>query len=105
MNLLTYTATLLVSKQDENQAIQWHKDLYNEGKTNVMITGFTDVYSELKKSGYPVYRLEPTIPLIKVAYKQLKSKYALNKAQYSQIAVEILSFADNKNDIEYYYSN
>ena len=70
-----------------------------------MITGFSDVYSELKKEGYPVYRLEPTIPLIKVAYKQLKSKYALNKAQYSQIAVEILSFSDNKNDIEYYYSN
>ena len=94
------------SKQtNENQAIQWHKDLYNEGKTDVMITGFSDVYSELKKEGYPVYRLEPTIPLIKVAYKQLKSKYALNKAQYSQIAVEILSFADNKNDIEYYYSN
>ena len=92
-------------QRNENQAIQWHKDLYNQGKTDVMITGFSDVYSELKKEGYPVYRLEPTIPLIKVAYKQLKSKYALNKAQYSQIAVEILSFSDNKNDIEYYYSN
>lgn len=89
----------------EKETIHWHEELYNQGKTNVMITGFTDVYSELKKKGYPVYRLEPTIPLIKVAYKQLKSRYALNKAQYSQIAVEILSFTDNKNDIEYYYSN
>lgn len=89
----------------EKETIHWHEELYNQGKTNVMITGFTDVYSELKKKGYPVYRLEPTIPLIKVAYRQLKSRYALNKAQYSQIAVEILSFTDNKNDIEYYYSN
>lgn len=94
------------SKQtNEVQAIQWHEDLYNQGKTDVMITGFTDVYNNLKKKGYPVYRLEPTIPLIKVAYKQLKSRYDLNKAQYSQIAVEIISFSDNKNDIEYYYSN
>lgn len=94
------------SKQtNEVQAIQWHEDLYNQGKTDVMITGFTDVYNTLKKKGYPVYRLEPTIPLIKVAYKQLKSRYDLNKAQYSQIAVEIISFSDNKNDIEYYYSN
>lgn len=94
------------SKQtNESQSIQWHEDLYNQGKTDVMITGFTDVYNKLKKNGYPVYRLEPTIPLIKVAYKQLKSKYDLNKAQYSQIAVEIISFSDNKNDIEYYYSN
>ena len=90
---------------NEAQAIMWHEELYNQGKTDVMITGFSDVYSELKKKGYPVYRLEPTIPLIKVAYKELKSKYALNKAQYSQIAVEIISFTDNKNDIEYYNSN
>ena len=89
---------------NESEYIKWHEDLYKENKTDVMITGFTDVYNELKKKGYPVYRLEPTIPLIKVCYKHLKSKYALSMAQYSQIAVEILSLSD-KNDIEYYYSN
>lgn len=93
------------NQTDEDEYIRWHMKLFEEGKTNVMITGFTDVYNELNKKKYPVFRLEPTIPLIKACYKQLKSHYALTKAQYSQIAVEILSFTDNKNDIEYYYSN
>lgn len=90
---------------NENDYIDWHIELFNQGKTKVMITGYGNVYNELKKKGYPVFRLEPTIPLIKVCYKQLKSKYDLSKAKYSQIAVEILSFDNNKNDTEYYYSN
>lgn len=89
----------------EDECTLWHKHLFEEGKTNVMITGYANVYDELKKEGYPVFRLEATIPLIKVAYRQLKSKYALSKAQYSQIAVEIFSFTHNNDDIEYYYSN
>ena len=94
------------SKQmDESEYIDWHIKLFESGKTNVMVTGFTDVYNQLKKKGYPVFRLEPTIPLIKTCYKQLKSKYALSKAQYSQIAVQILSFNNNENNIECYYSN
>ncbi|MEG1312051.1 MAG: transcriptional regulator [Romboutsia sp.] len=93
------------NQTDESEYIDWHIKLFEDGNTNVMITGFTDVYNKLKKKGYPVFRLEPTIPLIKACYKDLKSKHALSKAQYSQIAVQILTFTNNENSIEYYYSN
>lgn len=90
---------------DEQDCINWHIELYESNKTNVMITGYGAVYNELKKKGYPVFRLEPTIPLIKVCYRELKDKYALSKAQYSQIAVEILNFYDEKDSRDSYYSN
>ena len=90
---------------DEMEYAKWHIDLYRKNKIDVMLTGFANVYNELKKDGYPVFRLEATRPLIKVCYEKIKSKYALNKAQNSQIGVEILSLIDYKGSNDNYYSN
>lgn len=90
---------------DEMEYVNWHINLFKEKKIDVMFTGFGAVYNELKKKGYPVFRLEATRPQIKVCYEKLKSEYALNKAQYSQIAVEILNLTDYKGNKENYYSN
>lgn len=90
---------------DEMEYAKWHIKLYKENKIDVMFTGFAGVYNELKKQGYPVFRLEATRPLIKVCYENVKTSYALNKAQSSQIAVEILHLVDYKGSKENYYSN
>ncbi|MGL4913975.1 MAG: transcriptional regulator [Romboutsia sp.] len=93
------------SKIDEMEYAKWHIDLFNDNKIDAMLTGFAGVYNELKKEGYPVFRLEATRPLIKVCYDKIKSKYALNRAQHSQIGVEILSLIDYKGSNDNYYSN
>lgn len=90
---------------DEAEYTKWHIELFEKNKIDIMLTGFGGVYNELKKKGYPVFRLEATRPLIKVCYEKIKTGYALNKAQYSQIAVEILSLKHNKSNNESYYSN
>lgn len=84
---------------------KWHLDLYKENKIDVILTSFGAIYNDLKKQGYPVYRIEATRPLIKVCYEKLKTKYALNKAQNSQLAVEILNLANYKGDKDNYYTN
>lgn len=93
------------SEIDEMEYAKWHIDLFENNKIDVMLTGFAGVYNELKKEGYPVFRLEATGPLIRVCYDKIKSKYALNKAQHSQIGVEILSLIDYKGNNDNYYSN
>lgn len=90
---------------DEMEYAKWHIDLFEKNKIDVILTGFGGVYNELKEKGYPVFRLQATRPQIKVCYEKIKSEFALNKAQYSQIAVEILSLVDYKGNKESYYSN
>ncbi|MBO3444415.1 transcriptional regulator [Clostridium sp. CCUG 7971] len=90
---------------DEMEYAKWHINLYKQNKISVILTGFAGVYNEIKRQGYPVYRLHVTRPLIKVCYEKVKSEFELNKAQYSQIAVEVLSLADYKSNNENYYSN
>ncbi len=85
---------------DEMEYAKWHIDLFEKGKINVMLTGFGGVYNELKKKGYPVFRLHATRPLIKVCYEKIKSEFELNRAQYSQIAVEVLSIVDYVRSIQ-----
>ncbi len=90
---------------DEMEYAKWHMNLFEKGEIDVILTGFGNVYSVLKNMGYPVFRLEATRPLIKTCYEEVKAKEALNKAQYSQISVEILSLIDYKGNKESYYSN
>lgn len=90
---------------DEMSYVKWHMNLYDNKEVDVLITGFGAVYNELKKMGYPVFRLNATKPLVNVCYNKIKSKCALNKAQYSQIGVEILSVDDKRDSSESYYSD
>ncbi|MEG0842814.1 MAG: transcriptional regulator [Romboutsia sp.] len=90
---------------DEMEYANWHIDLYEQKKIDVLLTGFGGVYHELKKKGYPVFRLNATIPQVKVCYEKIKDECALNKAQYSQIAVEILKLENIKGNKENYYSD
>ncbi|MDU1412808.1 MAG: transcriptional regulator [Clostridium sp.] len=93
------------SHRTEMDYVNWHIKLFEENKIDVIFTGFGAVYSELKKRGYPAFRLQATISQVRASYEQLKTEFALTKAQYSQIAVEILNIQDEKATKENYYSN
>ncbi|MBS5787005.1 MAG: transcriptional regulator [Clostridioides difficile] len=89
----------------EDEYVKWHIDLYENKKTDIMLTGFGGVYNELKNLGYPVYRLQATVPAIKSSYEKLNSSYKLKKAKNSQIAVEVLRLIDYGDEKEKYYSD
>lgn len=81
----------------EEDYINWHKTLYDEGKTRFMLTGFGAVYTQLKNLGYPVYRLHPTYTQVRLAYQDLINKLRISKLKSSQIAVQIIRIKGKSN--------
>lgn len=79
---------------DEQEYVNWHTRLQKEGKTNVALTSFAWVYKVLIEQGYQAIYLKPTRSTVRLALERLKSEYALNQAEYSQIAVEILQLTN-----------
>lgn len=88
----------------EQEYVNWHMQLQKEGKTNVALTAFAWVYNRLKENGFHVIYLEPTRAMVRLALERLKSQYVLNKAEYSQIAVEILQLTNHNRLRESYYT-
>ncbi len=86
----------------EEDYIKWHTKLFEEGKTDFILTGFGDVYTRLKREGYPVYRLFPTYSQVKEAYREILHKAQISKLKSSQIAVQVIKVTKkiNKNYYE-----
>lgn len=89
---------------DEQEYVSWHISLQKEGKTNVALTSFAWVYQTLQKEGYNAIYLGPTRAMVRHALDRLKNKYALNQAEYAQIAVEILQLTNYEHLQENYYA-
>lgn len=89
----------------EADYVKWHKELQDAGKTNVALTSFAWVYSMLKKSGYHAIYLGPTRAMVRLALERIQKECALNKAEYSQIAVEIIQVANHEKFQENYYGS
>lgn len=90
---------------DEEEYIQWHKKLQEEGRTNVALTAFAWVYAKLKEDGFNVIYLGPTRLMVRYALEKLKSEYALSRAEYSRLSVAILELTNHERQEENYYSN
>ncbi|QDW73541.1 hypothetical protein FND36_05495 [Lachnospiraceae bacterium KGMB03038] len=90
---------------DEEEYIKWHKDLQDEGRTNVALTAFAWVYSKLKEEGYNVIYLGPTRLMVRYALEKLQNEYALSRAEYSRISVAILQLTNLEQQEENYYRN
>lgn len=86
----------------EEEYTKWHIKLYDDGKTDFILTGFGHVYAKLKKAGYPVYRMFPTNSQVKEAYKEILHKTQISKLKSSQIAVQVIKMTKkiNKNYYE-----
>lgn len=88
---------------EEQKYVEWHIQLQKEGKTNVALTAFAWVYETLRSKGYKALYLGPTRTMIRQALGKLKNEYALHRAEYSQIAVEILQIANYEHlNVNYY---
>ena len=90
---------------DEEEYIQWHKKLQEEGKTNVALTSFAWVYTRLKEEGFHVLYLGPTRLMVRYALEKLKNEYALNRAEYSRISAAILELNRLERQNENYYNS
>lgn len=90
---------------DEQEYVDWHIRLQEEGKTNVALTSFVWVYNTLIEQGYRAIYLRGTRETVRRALERLKSKYALTQAEYSRIAVEVLKLTNYERHVENYYAS
>ena len=89
----------------EADYVKWHENLQDEGKSNVALTAFAWVYNTILKDGYHAIYLGPTRAMVRLALERIKKDYALNKAEYSKIAVEIIQISNYEKLEENYYSS
>ena len=87
---------------EEEEYIRWHMKLQDEKRTNVALTALAWVYRVLTEKGYNAIYLGPTRAMVRHALERLKNEYALNRAEYSQIAVEILRLSYEEQGENYY---
>lgn len=89
---------------EEQEYVDWHIRLQKEGKTKVALTSFAWVYKVLQEQGIRVIYLGATRAMVRHALDRLKKEYALNKAEYSQIAVTLLQLTNYERLEENYYT-
>ncbi|ASK62389.1 hypothetical protein CFK37_09585 [Virgibacillus phasianinus] len=80
----------------------FHKSLYQDGKTEVAITALKSTYEELKKEGIPVYRLTPSYISIKVTIQLLLERAQANRYENLQMAVVGCKVVNEINENEAY---
>lgn len=89
---------------DEINYVRWHKSLQDEGRTNVALTSFQWVSKVLQADGYNVIYMGPTRAMVRLALERVQNDMAINRAEYAQIAAEILHLDHVQILEENYYS-
>ena len=90
---------------EEEQYVEWHMQLVDAGKVNIVLTSLRWVYETLTKKGYRAIYLPPTREKVRAALEKLKNRCALEKAEYAQAAVEIFQLSNYERKKENYYSS
>lgn len=67
--------------------VEFHKDLYEQGKTEVVITSIKDVFFQLKKMDIPVYRVTPSYLSIRMVIQFLEERAQSKRYRNSQTAI------------------
>ncbi|WP_173918254.1 hypothetical protein [Halobacillus sp. Marseille-Q1614] len=102
---LSYYNHPFESGKSSEELIQFHAQLYKEGKTEVVITSIKDVYENLKKQQIPVFRVTPSYLSIKMIIQFLEERAQSNLYRNSQVAVIGCRIEMNPNQLdENYYS-
>ena len=84
-----YTKPFLQSESEDSYT-QFHKELYNAGKIDAIVTGFGSVYANLKQAGYPVYRLYPNTVVVRQQLESLIHQIQSNEMRSAGIGIQIL---------------
>lgn len=75
-----------------NELIEFHLQLWKEGKSNGVLTCLNSVFTTLKKEGVPVFRILMTKMEIRQAITIILEKVKSTYFKDSQIGVEIIEF-------------
>lgn len=84
--------------------VDYHKSLWNEGKTHAAVTCLNKTYEELKKSGIPAYRILPTISSVRHSLEKAIMYGESIKLKETQMAL-ILVRVEDVEDTLYESSN
>ncbi|MYL34537.1 hypothetical protein GLW05_13145 [Pontibacillus yanchengensis] len=87
------------------QLVEFHRHLYEQGKTEVVITSIKDVYYRLKDMHIPVFRVTPSYLSIKLVIQYLEERAQSNRYRNAQVAVIGCRMDFNPDELEeLYYS-
>ncbi|WP_026573729.1 hypothetical protein [Bacillus sp. UNC438CL73TsuS30] len=75
---------------DPNELLQFHLELWNQGKTEGVLTCFPSVYDALREKGIPAYRMSMTLMEIRQTLRILLEKVKTSYFKDRQIGVEII---------------
>lgn len=75
---------------EQKELIDFHYNLWKDGKIDAAVTGFTTIFNALKKKGVPIYKLYPTKPLIREHIGKAIMLGKVKKVQAAQIAVQVV---------------
>ncbi|MCD5324235.1 MULTISPECIES: ATP-binding protein [Pontibacillus] len=84
---LTYYNHPFEGYQYSNELVDFHSNLYKEGKAEVAITSIKTVYRQLKALGVPVFRVTPSYLSIKLILQFLEERAQSKRLRNAQVAV------------------
>lgn len=79
------------SEHDSKDLVDYHKNLYLEGKTEAAVTGIASCYQELVKAGVPCIKIRPLKSVIRETLEKVKLTCESINNVGSQISVGIVS--------------
>lgn len=98
---------LFVIPYEENtkyeEMTDYHYKLWKNGEINIVITGLTKTYEELKELGVPVRKILPTSFLIREYVNKAIYLANVKKIQATQIAIQIVKIKNENNNMSSEY--
>ncbi|WP_240375856.1 hypothetical protein [Bacillus piscicola] len=80
-----------------SEIVDFHSNLYMQGKVKVCATCLRYVYDELKRKGIPVYRITPTKTNVRSTIETALQRWETLQFKQSQIAVMLIRTGDMDN--------
>ncbi|UOQ43265.1 hypothetical protein MUN89_15200 [Halobacillus salinarum] len=87
LNKLVYYNHPFEDFRDPDKLAESHKRLFEQDKTEVVITSIKSVYYNLKEYGVPVYRVTPSYLSIRMVIQYLEERAQSKRYRNSQVAI------------------
>ena len=91
--------------QPEKAYEEYHIRLHKTGKADALVTGFGAVYENLRKAGYPVFRLYPSRFEIRENMDRLLSRITAKSLRSAGIAIQLIHLASIRKDSIHQYED
>jgi hypothetical protein len=81
-----------------DEIYEFHKSLYDEGKTEAIVSSNYKIYIKLKEEGYKVYRVLPSRFLIRESIRKAITIARTERIKSTQVVVQTIRIRDSKED-------